>query len=92
MTGDVAGWYSERALHPPVEMMVVKPDPGVSTPKLLCWTTPSMMSLGLLVETVVEGAGLLPKAELGREVLGSKGLLRLAPLTAKTCKPLYSPP
>src|SRR5439155_5293578 len=46
----------------------------------------------LLVDRVLEGVLLYPFADPGSEMFESKGLLRLAPLTATTIKSLYSLP
>ena len=51
-----------------------------------------IMSFPYEVEIVVAGVFPLPLAVPGSDVLGSKGLLKLAPATPKARRPLYSPP
>lgn len=57
------------------------------------WKMPPMiMSLELLVETNTDAPVLVPLAVPGREVFGSNGVLKLAPVMPKAINPLYSPP
>src|SRR5260370_19899749 len=81
-SGAVAISYSVEI--PPVTVIVVNPGPGVGTGAAECWTPEMIMSYGSVVDTVTEVPYPVPAREPGRDVLGSKGLLKLAPLIPKT--------
>lgn len=90
--GELAIRYSRATPPGPNEKILVNPDPAVKVPKLVCWPNPKTRSLELLVEIAAEGVLLKPLAVPGREVFGSKGVLKLAPDMPKTITSLYSPP
>src|SRR5437879_3203998 len=49
VAGELTTSYSET-MYPPSPFIRVNPDPALSTGKVLCSATPSIMSLGLLVD------------------------------------------